>query len=1024
MSENQLTAFGPVSTGEVLKVLESMKSGSPRDPVPMRYLKQAALAIGEPLTDLINLSFTQGTVPPDCKGAVVKALLKKPGLDPQNLANFRPISLLPGVSKMAERLANQRLSNFLEENGRLRDSQTGFRPGHGMDTALLAVHTDKESANACMELPFCIPFLLVSVVSVGSTESGCKLQSWDQQAYSSEGDIIIGGVFIVHSGFVSHGVKMNEEPTEMSCEGFSIRYYRDVLAMVFATEEINSNPHLLPNTTLGFRIFDSCMSESRASDGVLELLSGKTRLVPGYRCPTRPPLAGIIGESLSSLSVPMARIMGVLHYPQISHASVLSTLSDKLQFPSFLRTVPNYSFQNIAIARLIGHFQWTWVGMIVSTDEVGLQGGQGIRKAIEDKGGCVAFVEQINLRFSKEKILQLVEMIKGHSVKVIIVHSPDVHVKEFLQILYEQNITSKVWVFTAAFTLGPGLLLENQAWKILNGSLGLAPYTERMQDFEEFLSHLHHSRYPNDIFMKHFWEKAFHCTFQENNWTDTDASEEIKGRPGACSGVETLKQVTHFLFELNDLSYSYHSYVAAYAFAHALDELISCRPSRGPFIRVSCADAKDIQPWQVLHYLKNLHFTTPTGKDIFFDAHGDAPAAYDILNVQISLDETFQLIKVGRLDSTAQEGEDFSVNNSAILWSDGSYQVPPSVCSDACPPGFRKAAREGEPPCCFDCIPCSLGEISNGTDMTNCIKCLEHQWSNERRDTCLKKVMEFLKFEEPLGLTLAISSTAMVSITVFVLILFVKFKDTPIIKANNRGLSYLLLVALMFCFLCSFVFIGRPMTLTCMLRQTTFGIIFSISVSSVLAKTIIVCLAFVATHPGSSARKWLGLKTPCCIVFVCSSIQIVLCIQWLVISPPFPEQITTIQNDKIIIECNEGNTIFFYCMLGYMGLLATVSFIVAFLSRNLPGRFNEAKLITFSMLVFVSVWISFIPAYLSTRVKYMVAVEVFAILCSSAGLLGCIFFPKCYIILLKPERNTRQHVSRKTHLKNKDNEVG
>ncbi|XP_078515293.1 extracellular calcium-sensing receptor-like [Lissotriton helveticus] len=794
---------------------------------------------------------------------------------------------------------------------------------------------------------------------------------------------------------------------------FTVRCYRAVLAMIFAIKEINENHDLLPNITLGFRIFDSCMTERRAVQGLLDLLYGERMTAPRNQCQPRPPLAGIIGEQYSTLSVPMARIMGVLHYPQISQGSVLSTLSDKLQFPSFLRTVPSSTFQNLAIAQLVGHFGWTWVGMIASDDELGLQGGHSIRRRIEDSGGCVAFMEQVNLRYSKEKVLQLAQMIRRHSAKVVIVHSPEIHVKLLLEILYGMNISSKVWIFTASFTITPWVL-ANQAWKILNGSLGIVPYTEHMLGFEEFLRKLKPARNPDDIFIKLFWNKAFNCIFLASNGTSGESTEGKESRRGPCSGEETLNEEAMALFELNELSYTYQGYTAVYAFAYALNALVRCVPGQGPFKTGSCVDLNNIQPWQILHYLKHIRFQTRTGDEIFFDANGDAPATYNILNVQISQDEEFQLVKVGKLDSAAPRGRDIIISAGAILWSDGHSQVPFSVCSESCPPGHRKAAREGEPACCFDCVPCSQGEVSNGTDTITCFKCPENQWPNSGRDQCIQKMTEYLRYDEPLGQTLTSSAILLTFFTASVLGVFIKYRHTPVVKGNNRGLSYVLLLALIFCFLCSFLFISSPRTLTCMLRQTLFGVIFSISVSCVLAKTVLVVLAFKATNPCSSARKWLGSKTPICIVFFCSLVQTVICAAWLVKSPPFPELNMKSYNEKIIFECNEGDAIFFYCMLGYMGLLATVSFIVAFLSRNLPGSFNEAKLITFSMLVFVSVWISFIPAYLSTRGKYMVAVEVFAILSSSAGLLSCIFFPKCYIILVRPESNTRQHLVGKT----------
>ncbi|XP_077323882.1 vomeronasal type-2 receptor 26-like [Lithobates pipiens] len=413
--------------------------------------------------------------------------------------------------------------------------------------------------------------------------------------------------------------------------------------------------------------------------------------------------------------------------------------------------------------------------------------------------------------------------------------------------------------------------------------------------------------------------------------------------------------------------------------------------------------------WPALSsYVKEVQYKDPNGKVLIFNDKGELPSPLEIVNwiTRIKGRNITDWMIVGHFDGSLSEGQQLTLKPEQISWK--GDKVPSGRCSEECLPGFRKSVREGYHPCCYNCAPCSEGEISNHSDSELCEKCPENEWPNKAKNICIDKVIEYLSYKEDiLVLFFSITSVIFATTSLFILGLFVWFRSTPIVRANNRNLSFILLLSLILSFLSVFLFLGRPVDITCMLQQVTFGIPFTISASSILAKTIMVFIAFKATRPGSSCRKWVGVKLPNTVMLFCSSIQVMNCILWLSISPPFQEYDMDSYPGKILIQCNEGSVIGFYSMLGYMGFLAAVSFVMAFMVRPLPDSFNEAKYITFSMLVFCSVWIAMIPAYLSTRGKYMVAVEIFAILTSSAGILLCMFSPKLYILLFKPELNTR-----------------
>ncbi|XP_061072485.1 extracellular calcium-sensing receptor-like [Conger conger] len=840
--------------------------------------------------------------------------------------------------------------------------------------------------------------ILLLVLLSGLVKPDCRPYAQEFSQFSKEGNITIGGIFSFHDNPVSVDPTLQVNPGSIQCEGLDQGELQFAQTMIFAIEEINNNPEILPDISLGYRIFDSCPSVPLSIRSSLALMNGHEKVTKTCLKPSS--VHAIIGETYSTSTIGIVRTVGPFHIPVLSHSATCACLSNRKEYPTFFRTIPSDYYQSRALAKLIKNFGWTWVGAIRTNDDYGNNGMATFLKAAKYEGICIEYSVPIHKTDSRQKFLEVIEIIKKSSSKVIFAFVDGTSMEMLIKELFLQNVTDFQWVGSEGW-INYGSIVSPVSYAVVGGAIGLAIPNIHLRGLKEFIMNTRPSTKPGNLGLVELWESIFSCILLPRK----DVSMK------ACTGSESLHEINPRYTDVTDTSLLINVYNAVYAVAHSLHNLIMCKDGHGPFMNRTCADKDQIEPWQVLHYLTQVNFTTKHGERIQFDKQGDPAARYSLVNWQLNSHGAVVFEIIGLYDASLPEGQQFVMKDDVqAVWANGRQEVPRSVCSESCLPGTHKALVKGKPICCFDCIPCADGEFSNTTNALTCVPCPPEYKSNEERDNCDLKIIEFLTFDELMGILLVAFSVMGGCLTITIALIFFVYKDTPIVKANNSELSFLLLFSLKLCFLCSLTFIGRPSKWSCMLRHTVFGITFVLCISCVLGKTIVVLMAFRATLPGSNVMKWFGPPQQRLSVLAFTLIQVLICVLWLTISPPFPNKNMKHYKEKIILECDVGSAVGFWAVLGYIGLLSILCFVLAFLARKLPDNFNEAKFITFSMLIFCAVWITFIPAYVSSPGKFTVAVEIFAILASSYGMLFCIFIPKCYIILLKPEKNTKRNM--------------
>ncbi|KAM6449116.1 vomeronasal type-2 receptor 26-like [Liasis olivaceus] len=634
--------------------------------------------------------------------------------------------------------------------------------------------------------------------------------------YRSE-DLVIAGISS-QIYMMSEKVTFRRNPSDELVDDFMfyMQNYQHILALEFAIKEINENPWILPNITLGIHISNSYFLARWIYFASMELLSTKGGFLPNYKCDLKDNVISVIAGHNAFIGQFMSNILSIYKIPQLIYGSA-AEMDDNTQAPFFHQLFPNEDLQIMGIVQLLLHFQWKWIGLIVQNPE---RGKRFIRTRLDifsKKDICFDFMEEMptepatnDIELQINGYITMYKIIMRSTANVVIIYceNEDMPVLRMVPYISEyENMPikrkDKVWIMPAQMEFTSLPFQRNRGLGFIHGALSLAVSSKEILGFKKFIQVRKPTSEEEDSLTRRFWEHAFECSFP-NAMLDEGSENE-------CTGEEALETLPESVFEMSITGKSYCVYHAVYAVAHALQAMLSSKPKHRKRGNAWELRTLNQQSWQFHWYLRTVSFNNSAGEMVSFDERGELATGFDIINWVTFFNQSFHRIRVGSIAPKAPPDKLLTISAEEIIWPTMFNQtLPLSVCNDNCSPGYSKIKVEGTPFCCYDCLRCPKGKIANQTDADDCLHCAEDQYPNKAQTVCILKSVNFLSYEEPLGIILATISLFFSFITALVLGIFIKQQDTPIVKANNRNLTYILLIVLLLSFLCSLLFIGQP----------------------------------------------------------------------------------------------------------------------------------------------------------------------------------------------------------------------
>ncbi|XP_022778045.1 extracellular calcium-sensing receptor-like [Stylophora pistillata] len=798
------------------------------------------------------------------------------------------------------------------------------------------------------------------------------------------GNVTLGVILPLH-------VKNSED----KCGEFYPRGLGFIEAITFAIDRINNDTNLLPNVTLGFDIRDYCDTPVLAMSTAYDFVkSNYLNELPEIGLDNlTDPISAVIGAEDSSSSTLISSLLQVVGIPTMSPLSTSEELSSPY-FSTFFRTIPPDGEQAKAMVDIIEHYGWTYIAAVAIDNSYGRYGLRALeREAYDRRTFCVAFSEYFTYSSDKRKIKTIVRTLKAaENIKVVVLWSNYEAAKRFLAEATSQGLEGRTFLISESIAVSEEVLEENSA--ILKGALAIQPYFFADEPLEKHLRGItvNDTRSSANPWWEEFWTNHLNCSWKTGSTDECRGDTKVDQR--AFSQIHT----------------AYCPYVtdAVYALAHAIDSMYKCKEASGLLENGKCPSTHSIiKPEDIVVYLRNVSFDGITGRIQFTKTGDPFSSSYDIVNLQ-KRGYRYATVEVGTW--IGRKRNKLTINSTLIKWSDPEdTEKPVSVCSRSCRPGTKQT---GTISCCWECIKCPVGSISTEYSSQNCSQCPEEHMSNEESTACLPLPVINIRWSDTSAVIFTFLTTIGLFGTCVTFTIFLKNRNTPLVKASNRELSFFLLFAIALCFVLTLLHLAQPSTVLCCIVYPWRYFVNTACVSVLFLKTNRLVQAFQAkVIPNWFKRYVVDRKRQFLVVSLLNMVEVILTVLWLVIDPPHEHQEVRPQT-HVFHTCLPFRTkvgmVFRAVMFSYFIFLSVLASIYAFKARHLPENFNEARYIGFAMNVLLISWVSFYPVDSSLEGYYTTIVACATALVTAYGLLLCIFAPKLFVIVLHPEQNTHE----------------